>query len=72
MVRLLYSSNGYFDRFYNIIYEKQCSYREAYEILETEFEQLFGERKYSSYSSFKTRKSAYLSKQKVNKVNQIG
>lgn len=72
LVQRLYSRSGYFDRFYEILYETDYStYREVWNILEKEYEVIFGQPRYTSYQSFKNAKNketkSRQTKQKVTK-----
>lgn len=56
-VQQLYSKAGYFDRFYEIMYETDyTSYKEVWCILEDEYELIFGQPRYTTYQSFKNAK----------------
>lgn len=70
-VKILYSLDGYFTRFFEIIYETECrTYTEAYLALEDEFKDLFGQNRYATYQSFKNAKSRYL--KTLNKTKVTG
>lgn len=58
-VKRLYSFIGYFERFYELLHDHRTGIA-AYEALEREFYELFGDNKYSSYESFKVMKRRYI------------
>lgn len=57
------TAEEYFNRFYEVFAEKgDCSYKEAWEALEIEYFDVFGQNRYTSYESFRTSKWRYLKK----------
>lgn len=70
----LLTQEGYFDRFFEIIADKNVgSYREAYELLEAEHYQAFNQNRYNSYDSFRVMKNRYLNnlRRKANEQQKV-
>lgn len=65
----LLTQEGYFERFFELV-TVSGTYQEAYVKLETEYEQYFGQEKYTSYDSFRNMKRRYLRdlQQKARKI----
>jgi hypothetical protein len=58
-VRRLYAFRGYFERFFELLQENTTSLQ-AYEALEREYYDVFGENRYSSYETFKVMRRRYV------------
>lgn len=59
----LYSTEGYFERFFELKFENPyTSDTGIYIMLEKEHEEIFGQKKYSSEGSFRNAKFRYLKK----------
>jgi hypothetical protein len=52
---------GFIKLFYQTVKEKQCKHAEAFELLNAEYEEFTGKKRYASYECFKVVKS------KINK-----
>lgn len=65
----MYSLDGYFSR-YEEHTQNSKNYNEAYEKTEIEFIETFGERRYSSYSSFRVVKRRWNKKNRKNNGKQ--
>lgn len=62
-VQKLYTRKGYFDRFFEICAEyPKNTYKANYHLLELEYFELFGDFRYSDYTSFRWAKYDYLKK----------
>ena len=60
-ILLLLSHDGFDKRFFELAAETK-TYKKAYEILEIEYENYFGKRKYSDYNSYRNSRDKRLKK----------
>ena len=56
----LLTTDGYMRRFYLIVAERDCTWRDAYEQTEKEHVEAFRHAKYSTYASFKRVRSRWI------------